>query len=250
MDPLESYYNGVIESLGRVRAEETDKIRQAGRLVGESLAQGRLLHVFGTGGHSYIAGEEIFYRAGGLVPVNAILDPGVSLAEGAIRSTKVERTPGYAKAVLDSYPLQSGDVILVANANGINAVTIDTALEAKARGLTVIAITSPGCSQGIPAGHPARHPSNQNLCDVADLCIDSKVPTGEALVAIDGCDQKVGPASTITHAFILHSIVVAAVEHMVSLGVQPPVWKSANAPGGDEANKKYIAEYSGRVKHL
>ncbi|NIN64435.1 MAG: sugar isomerase domain-containing protein, partial [Anaerolineae bacterium] len=202
------------------------------------------------GGHSYIAGEEIFYRAGGLVPVNAILDPGVSLAPGAIRSTKVERTPGYAKAVLDTYALEPGDVILVVNANGINSVTIDAALEAKTRGLTVIAVTSPECSRNIPAGHPARHPSNQDLCDVADVFIDSKVPVGEALVSIEGCDQKVGPASTITNAFILHSMVVAAVEHMVSVGVKPPVWKSANAPGGDEANRQYIAEYSGRVKHL
>jgi uncharacterized phosphosugar-binding protein len=250
VDPLESYYTGVLEALKRVRTEETDKIREAGRLIGDSLAQGRLLHVFGTGGHSYIAGEEVFYRAGGLVPVNSILDPGVSLAPGAIRSTKVERTPGYAKAVLDSYALESGDVILVVNANGINAVTIDAALEAKARGLTVIAITSPACSRNIPAGHPARHPSDQDLCDVADLFIDSKVPVGEALVSIEGCDQKVAPASTITNAFILHSVVVAAVEHMVSVGVKPPVWKSANAAGGDEANRQYIAEYSGRVKHL
>jgi uncharacterized phosphosugar-binding protein len=242
MDPLATYYNGVLDALRRVREEETDKIKEAGRLVGESLAQDRLLHVFGTGGHSYIAGEEIFYRAGGLVPVNTILDPGVSLAEGAVRSTHVERSQGYAKAVLNSYPLQEGDIILVVNANGVNSVTIDAALEAKKRGLTVIAITSPECSKGIPAGHPARHPSN--------LCLDSKVPTGEALVSIEGCDQKVAPASTIANAFILHSVVIAAVEHMVSLGVSPPIWKSANAPGGDEANKRYIAEYSGRVRHL
>jgi len=250
MDPLETYYQAVLNTLERIRNEETEKIREAGRLIAESLAKGRLLHVFGTGGHSYMAAEEIFYRAGGLVPVDAILDPGVSLAFGAIRSTKVERTPGYAKAVLDTYPLQAGDIILVVNANGINSVTIDAALEAKKKGLTVIAITSPECSKGIPAGHPARHPSNHNLYEVADLYVDSKVPTGEALVTIEGCDQKVAPASTITNAFILHSIVLAAVEHMVKLGVTPPVWKSANAPGGDEANRRYIAEYSGRIKHL
>jgi len=250
MDPLKTYHEAVVAALDRISAEETDKIKEAGCLIGDSLAQGRLLHVFGPGGHSYIAGEEIFYRAGGLAPVNTILDPGVSLAFGAVRTTKVERTPGYAQAVLDAYPLQAGDVILVVNANGINAVTIDAALYARKRGLTVIAVTSPECSQGIPAGHPARHPSNQNLCDVADLCLDSKVPTGEALVAIEGCDQKVAPASTITNAFILHSVVTAAVSHMVSLGIDPPIWKSANAPGGDEANRKYIEAYSGRVKHL
>jgi uncharacterized phosphosugar-binding protein len=85
---------------------------------------------------------------------------------------------------------------------------------------------------------------------VADVTIDDKVPLGEALVTVPGCDEKLGPASTIANAFIMHSLVIAAAEHMVSLGVAPPVWKSANAPGGDEANRRYIAEYTGRIRHL
>ncbi len=250
MDPFESYYTAVLDSLKQIHGKETGKIREAGQLIGESLAKGRLLHVFGTGGHSYIAGEEVFYRAGGLVPVNAILEPGVSLAYGAVRSTKVERTPGWVKAVLDTYALQAGDVMVVVNANGINSATIDAALEAKARGLTVVAITSPECSNAIPQGHPARHPSGKSLYEVADLYIDDQVPVGEALISVEGCDQKIAPGSTITNAFILHSMVIAAVEHMVRLGVNPPVWKSANAPGGDDANRRYIAEYSGKIKHL
>jgi uncharacterized phosphosugar-binding protein len=250
MDPLEQYYEAVLDTLKRVHEEETEKIREAGRLVGDSLAEGRLLHVMGTGVHSYIGGEEIFYRAGGLVPVNAILDPGLSAQAGANRGTQIERTPGYAQAILKTYPLEPGDVILILNANGINAATIDAALYCKEKGLTVIAITSPECSRAIPAGHPARHPTNQNLCDVADLYIDSKTPLGEALITIEGCDQKVAPASTSINAFIEHSIVAAAVSHMVSVGATPPVWKSANAPGGDAANRQYMEDYSRRVKHL
>jgi len=250
MDPLQRYYEGICDTLLQIRASETETMRAAGRMIGESLARGRLLHVFGTGGHSYIAGEEVFYRAGGLVPVNAILDPGVSLAFGAVRSTKVERAPGWVKGVLETYALAAGDVLVVVNANGVNAATIDAALEAKARGLRVIGITSPVCSRAIPPDHAARHPSRANLFEVADLAIDAKVPLGEALVTVDGCTEKVGPGSTIANAFILHSLIIAAVEHLVSLGVAPPVWKSANAPGGDEANKRYIAEFTGRLKHL
>ena len=127
MDPLESYYAGVLDTLEQIRRSETEKIREAGGLIGDSLAKGGLLHVFGTGGHSYIAGEEVFYRAGGLVPVNAILDPGVSLACGAVRSTKVERTPGWVKGVLDTYALASGEVLVVVNANGgVARATIQT----------------------------------------------------------------------------------------------------------------------------
>jgi len=250
MDPLESYYGAIGDTLQQIRRSETEKIRTAGRMIGESLARGRPLHVFGTGGHSYIAGEEVFYRAGGLVPVNAILDPGVSLAFGAVRSTKVERAPGWVAGVLDTYGLAAGDVLVVVNANGVNAATLDAALEAKTRGVRVIGITSPVCSRAIPPDHPARHPSRANLFEVADLFIDDKVPIGEALVTVEGCAERIGPGSTIANAFILHSLVIAAVEHLVSLGVAPPVWKSANAPGGDEANRRYIAEFSGKLKHL
>lgn len=250
MDAVNAYYVAVKETLERIQAEETLKIKEAGRLIAESLAQDRLLHVLGTGAHSFIGAEEVFDRAGGLVQVDAMLDPGVSLIFGSARGSRVERTPGYAKAVLDSYPLQPGDVIIIVNANGINSLTIDAALEAKKRGLTVVAVTSPECSQGIPAGHPARHPSNRNLYEIADICLDSKTPTGEALVTIQGCDQKVAPASTITNAFILHSVIAAAVEHMVALGIEPKVWKSGNAPGGDEANERYSEEYITRIKHL
>ncbi len=193
MDHLETYYQAIVGDLGRIKATETAKIREAGRLIAESIAKGRLLHVFGTGGHSYIAGEEIFWRAGGLVPVNAILEPGVSLSFGARRSTKVERASGWVKGVLDTYGLQAGDVILVVNANGINSATIDAAMDAKERGLTVIAVTSPECSKGIPAGHPARHPSNKDLYRIADLYIDDKVPVGEALVTIRGLRSEGRP---------------------------------------------------------
>jgi len=250
MKPFETYYQAILDTLQRIKDEEKDKIQEAGRLVGEGIAKGRPWHVFGSGGHSYIAGEEVFYRAGGLVPVNAILEPGVSLAYGAVRSTKVERVAGWVGGVLDTYDLQAGDVITVVNANGVNGATIDAALEAKKRGLSVIGVSSPDCSRAIPPGHPARHPSNKSLFEVVDINIDDKVPIGEALVAIEGCDQKVGPGSTVANAFILHSIVIAAVEHLVKAGVAPPVWKSANAPGGDEANKRYIAEYMGKIRHL
>lgn len=39
--------------------------------------------------------EEAFYRAGGLVQVDAILDTGL-LHESPIKSTHFERLPGYA----------------------------------------------------------------------------------------------------------------------------------------------------------
>ena len=69
---------------------------------------------------------EMFYRAGGLVPVNAILDPGTLISMGARRSTIIERTPGYGIPVLEAFDMDGG-VSIVVNAYGINSMCIDKA---------------------------------------------------------------------------------------------------------------------------
>jgi uncharacterized phosphosugar-binding protein len=33
-------------------------------------------------------------------------------------------------------------------------------------------------------------------------------------------------------------------------GVEPPVWRSGNAPGGDEANSRFVAGFRDRVRKL
>ena len=250
MDYLTKYYEEVLDDLREIHEQESEKIKEAGAWVGQAIMDGHLLHVWGTGGHSSMAGEEIFYRAGGLAAVNTILDPGVSLMCGARRTTAIERMEGYAPRILDLYNLRSGGVMLVVNANGMNAVTIDTALECKKRGLKTIAITARACSDAIPPDQPGRHSTKKSLYEVADLYIDCKTIPGEALVEIEGCDQPVGPSSTITIAFIEHSIVIAAVEYMLSQGFKPEVWKSGNIPGGDEAGEDYLEKYVPLCRHL
>jgi uncharacterized phosphosugar-binding protein len=44
--------------------------------------------------------------------------------------------------------------------------------------------------------------------------------------------------------------MMKTAEKLVEMGVSPPVWMSANMPGGDEANRKYEEQYFKRVKHL
>ena len=70
---------------------------------------GGVWHLFGTG-HSHFIGEEVYYRAGGLVPVNAILFPALMQHEGPVTST---RRPASARTPLTAAPCSSGrfDVI-------------------------------------------------------------------------------------------------------------------------------------------
>src|SRR5690554_643440 len=176
-------------------ATENPNLEAAGKVIAEEIARGGLIHVIGPGGHSNMAAEEVLWRAGGLVPINAILDAGTNLIHGAKRSNFVERTPGYAKQILDAYRVgrEPGEVIVVVNAYGINPMTIDTIEEAKKRGMKSIAITSRSFADSLAADHPSRHPSGKNLYQEADYFINCHLPYGDAVVEIEGVSQKTGP---------------------------------------------------------
>jgi uncharacterized phosphosugar-binding protein len=206
--------------------------------------------VIGTGGHSYIACEEMFWRAGGFASVYPILDPGFSVSHGAWRSMLIERTPGYVIPILKYHGVGKDDVLIVCNAYGINAATIDAATEGKRLGATVIGVTSTEFATQVPLDHPARHPSRQNLHEIADIFLNTWMPYGDAVVEIPGCPQKVAPTSSIGTAFVLHCLVATTVEVLVRRGVPPPVWRSGNLPGGDEANQQHMDKYLRRIKFL
>jgi uncharacterized phosphosugar-binding protein len=234
----------------RIANEEAGRIGAAARLIADCIGRGDLLHVIGTGGHSTIGAEECFYRAGGLVPVDAILDPGFSLGAGAERSTRIERTPGYVRAILDGYSLRRGEVLMIVNAYGINAATIEAAEEGRARGLSTIAVTSVEHARNTPRDHPARHPSARNLFELVDVYVDTKVPVGDGVIRLPGLAEPVGPISTLNNAFAVNAILLEAMAIMLGRGQTPPVWKSGNSPGGDEFNRHYYEEYGARVRRL
>ena len=246
---MESYKNIVIGLFGQIEKQEQDGIDKAATVLMETIKKDQLIHVIGPGGHSNMGAYEIFYRAGGLVPVNAILDPGTLVSMGARRSTIIERTPGYGKAVLEAFEVNNGTLIIV-NAYGINAMSIDVALEARERGIPTIGVTSKDFAQKVPPDHPARHPSKKNLFEVVDVHVDCHMPFGDAVVPINGLQQKVAPVSTIVNSFTLNLLVIKTVEKLMEEGITPPVWTDANVPGGDEANKAYIERYKGCIRLL
>jgi len=51
-------------------------------------------------------------------------------------------------------------------------------------------------------------------------------------------------------SYIAHRMVIEAVAEMKKRKVEPPVFRSANLPGGDEFNAKLLAKYRNRVKDL
>src|SRR5699024_6151343 len=114
---LASDYLGTITVLmDRIRAEEESAVSEAAGLLADRIAADGLIHVYGPGGHSNLASQEVFFRAGGLMHVSAILDEGTLLSGGALRSMAIERTPGYGRIVIDDAQLEAGDVLILVNA--------------------------------------------------------------------------------------------------------------------------------------
>lgn len=246
----DGYFADVTALMARIRDEERESLAEAACLVADQIAADRLVHVYGPGGHSNLASQEIFFRAGGLMHVAAILDEGTLLSNGALRSMAMERTPGYGRLVIADRNLGPEDLLILANAYGINAALIDAALEAKRRGVRLIGVSSRAHAERTAPDHPARHPTRQNLLDLCDVCIDTKVEVGDALVHVPGFADPIAAVSTFANAFALNALVIRTVALLVERGIDPPVWRSGNAPGGDAANARFIDRFRGRVRSL
>jgi uncharacterized phosphosugar-binding protein len=113
-----------------------------------------------------------------------------------------------------------------------------------------IAVTSPAFSKATPQGHPARHPSGKNLFEIVDVAIDNKMPFADAVLEFPGLTPRVSPVSTILNVFILESLVAETVQRLLARGITPPVWTSANLPGGDAANQVHMTRYAPRIRWL
>ena len=246
----DEYLAAVVEYMRRIQDEEGDSLDAAARLMATQIAADRLVHVFGPGGHSNLATQELFFRAGGLMHMNAILDEGTLLSNGALRSMAIERTPGYGRIVIENQRLGEGDLLILVNAYGINAALIDAAITAREKGVALIGISSRAHAANTGPDHPARHPTKQNLHDLVDVAIDTKVPIGDAVLSIPGVSENTSALSTFTNATALNTLVIRTIVHLRDMGVEPPIWRSGNAPGGDEANGRFLDRFRGRVRAL
>ncbi|UCF96033.1 MAG: sugar isomerase domain-containing protein [Spirochaetaceae bacterium] len=247
MGTIEMYFTRIMELLDRIVKEQQVNIDRAAAEIVKRIKQDRLVYVIGTGAHSMMVAMEMFKRAGGISQISPLFPPGLGDFEG---HPKTERLIGYAALALDYYKVEKGDVLIIANVNGINALTIDCALECRRRGITSIAITSSVFSDGVEKDIPARHPSNKNLCDIADIVVEAYVPPGDALLEIEGADVPVGPGSTYPMVFIANSIVLRVIEMQIEQGMKPEVRKSGNLKGGLERSKTlFDPKYYQRIKH-
>lgn len=230
---ISEYAVEVTALLGRTFASQQDRLERFAALWADAISNDKLLYVFGSGHSRFIAGE-LYWRAGGLAPVVMIDDPSGGTAE---------RLEGYAATFVEQYAMESGDIVLVISNSGINAAPLEVALHARSKGATVVALTSLAHAGSVAP----RHSSAKKLHEVADLVVDTCIPPGDALLALDDGALRAGPASTVVSTALLNAVVVQTARNLLEAGAEAPVLISANVAEGDSHNRRLASRYWRRL---
>ncbi len=239
------YLDIVKKLLDSIMEEEIERIDGAAEAIAKALLNDHIIHVVGAG-HSAMAAEELFYRAGGLAAIDPFLDNDITVAHGSLKSTAMEKLEGYAEILLKHHGVEGGDVVIVVSTSGVNQFPVETAVKARELGAVTIGVTSVEYSRSLKP----RNTYGLRLYEAVDIVIDNHVPRGDAVLEIPGLDVKVSPVSTILNTYILNTVVAAAVAKLVGRGVKPPVWLSAHLPGASRYNEELYRRYRSRIKLL
>ncbi len=245
MNKFIEYIDSVQVLIEKIKTEGSEQAEKSAIALSNALTEEKKVFLFGTG-HSHMLAEELFYRAGGLVRIQPILEPALMLHESASGSTIAEREEGFAENLFIKYGVKKGDLIFIISNSGRNGVIVDMALLCKERGVTVIALTN---LEHTYSGK-SRHKSGKRLCEIADITLNNFGCVGDACLAVEGIEGKICPTSTVSGALILNGVVARAVEICVEKGFCPEHFASSNIDGGDEINDKLVEKYKEEIKHL
>jgi uncharacterized phosphosugar-binding protein len=242
----QAYLDALAPIMARVSEQAGGPVQEAADLVVASLRAGGVLQAFGTG-HSEALAMELAGRAGGLVPTNRISLRDVVIFGGeppaVLGDGHLERDPSIAHRLYDLAPISAADVFVIASNSGVNGSIVEFAQLVKERGHRLIAITSFTQTAAVDS----RHPSRSKLIDHADVALDNGAPYGDAVLAMpDG--GTVCAVSSMTSALLAQLVVAEVVRRLLAAGEAPPVYLSANVPGGDDHNSTLEARYAGRIR--
>ncbi|SNX61998.1 uncharacterized phosphosugar-binding protein [Streptomyces sp. TLI_55] len=242
--PADRFLEAAIGLLQRVREEEAESIAAAGTLLADTVAAGGRLFAFGAG-HSSLAAQDVVYRAGGLALMNLLAAPGMVGVDvmPATLGSALERVDGLASTVLDCSPLRAGDALVIISLSGRNAMPVEMAMTARARGMKVIGVTSVAYATETRS----RHSSGTYLKDHCDVVLDSKIAIGDAELTLDTVPAPFAPASTVVTSALMQAMVATAATSLAERGAEPPMLRSGNVDGGLEWNERVFEEYGDRI---
>ena len=237
--------------MDRIEETQLDPIHQAATIMADSIEAGRWVHTFGCG-HATIPVEEMYPRIGGFVGFHPMVELPLTFFTritgemGVHQFVFLERVEGYGIEIMKGYNFDTRDTMWVFSHSGINNVNIDIAIEAKRKGMKVIAYGSAAEAKG----KVSRHSSGKTIFDIADLVVDTCAPAGDAAVDLKNHVDKVGPVSTMAFITCVWMTVVTVAEILADRGVKLYIHPSHNVPGDGTAKQRLedaLVEYKRRI---
>ncbi|MEO8907603.1 MAG: SIS domain-containing protein [Microbacteriaceae bacterium] len=241
------YTGEVIARLHSLQADaETGALDEAISIFVTAIEAGGVIQAFGTG-HSEAFAMEIAGRAGGLIPTNKIALRDVVLHGShdvdVLGGSTLERNPNIAEELYAISAIGPNDAFIIASNSGVNGSIVGLALLAKAAGHPVVAVTSLEHTMRVEP----KHSSGKRLCEIADVVLDNKAPFGDATIELPG-GIPVGAVSSITAAYLAQLLTIGTAARIAATGTIPPLYISANIPGGDEHNAALEGLYLNKIR--
>ena len=237
--------------MDRIEQTQMENIRKAAEVMADSIERGRWVHTFGCG-HATLPIEEMYPRIGGFVGFHPMIELPLSFFThitgemGVHQFVFLERVEGYGVEIMKGYNFDARDTMWLFSHSGVNNVNIDVAIEAKKKGMKVVAFGSAAAAKG----KQTRHSSGKTIFDVADIVVDTCAPVEDASVPLKNHQDKIGPVSTMAFVTCVWMTVTTIAEILADRGVKLFIHPSHNVPGDTTAKQRLeeaLAEYKRRV---
>jgi uncharacterized phosphosugar-binding protein len=245
------WLDNVRKIMDNIEQTQIDNIRRAAEVMADSIECGRWVHTFGCG-HATLPIEEMYPRIGGFVGFHPMIELPLSFFThitgemGVHQFVFLERVEGYGVEIMKGYNFDARDTMWLFSHSGINNVNIDVAIEAKKKGMKVIAFGSAALAKG----KQTRHSTGKTIFDIADIVVDTCAPVEDASVPLKNHQDKIGPVSTMAFVTCVWMTVTTVAEILAERGVKLYIHPSHNVPGDTTAKERLeeaLAEYKKRV---
>ncbi len=229
---VDRYFEEMDKVLAKSRKVNRETLEKLGEVIADCVAKGGQMFIYDSG---HLVNQEMMYRAGGALyfktfkysfTVNTDPQPRKRDTEPGIAVTERD----MLRVAFAHSDVRPGDVFIVGSVSGNSAGVVDMALTAKEAGCTLVCITSLEAS---PRLEP-KHPCGKRLFELGDYVLDNCAPYGDAMMEVEGVEQKCFPASGIGAAYTLWAMMACATESLVKKGISPTMLRSANLPDGME----------------
>ncbi|MBC7591554.1 MAG: sugar isomerase domain-containing protein [Salinibacterium sp.] len=244
MSAVADYFSDVHARLDDLARSQANVIEEAAALGSAAILARRPIHVFDTG---HLISHEFIDRTGGLAAYTA-LSFGATLARGnewvAAERNPLDPTGERSASLLVEWlfeqgTIQPGDPLILSSVSGTNILLVELAQQARARGVTVVAVTGVDFSRELSSNHS----SGKRLFELADVVLDNCVPYGDAALSLDTLDAPVAAWSGLAGAALMWAVTVGIIEKCLAAGTVPTIYTSYNLPGGGEHYAAARARY-------